>query len=231
MMPMRADSDTITPVTYADRIERLLTPPERRLFQKLSTPQKIQAYLDTLPVNFEASGETYMSPRRVIRAKTAHCFEGALLAATALAYHGKRPLLLDFRTIPADEDHVVTLFRQNGYWGAISKTNHAILRYRDPVYRTVRELAMSFFHEYLMWDGKKSLRAFSGPFDLSKIAPERWVTADKELFWLVEALDKTRHFPTVPKKNLRLLRKAYKIELRAMKLVEWKSPKRSKKRR
>ena len=218
------------PKPYRIRLKSVLTPPERRLFERLSSPQKIQAYLDTLSVNFESSGETYMSPRRSIRAKTAHCFEGALLAAAALAYHGKRPLLLDFRTIPADEDHVVTLFRQNGYWGAISKTNHAILRYRDPVYETVRELAMSFFHEYLMWDGRKSLRAFSGQVDLSKFSPERWVTADKELFWLVEALDKTRHFPTVPKKNLRLLRKAYKIELRAMKLVEWKNPRRKSKR-
>ena len=212
--------------SYRDRIKRLLTPPERRMFQTLATPQKVQDYLDTLPINFEASGETYMAPRRVLRAKTAHCFEGALLAAAALAYHGQKPLLLDFRTIPDDEDHVAALFRQNGYWGAISKTNHAILRYREPAYRSPRELAISFFHEYLMWDGRKSLRAYSRPFDLSKFAPERWVTADKELFWLVEALDKTRHFPTVPKKNLRTLRKAYKIELRAMKLVEWKRKKR-----
>jgi len=213
---------------YRNRLKALLTPPESRLFQKLSTPQKIQKYLDTLPINFETKGETYMSPRRVLRAKTAHCFEGALLAATALAYHGQRPLLLDFRTIPADEDHVVTLFRQNGYWGAISKTNHAILRYREPVYRTVRELAMSFFHEYLMDDGRKSLRAYSRPFNLSKFSPERWVIAEEELFWLAGALDDSRHFPTVPKKNLRTLRRAYPIELRAMKLLEWRQAKRLK---
>ena len=213
-------------VTYAHRLKQTLTPAERQVFERLSTPQKTQYYLDALPINFEASGETYMSPRRVLMTKTAHCFEGALLAATALAYHGQRPLLLDFRTIPADEDHVVALFRQNGYWGATSKTNHAILRYREPVYQSVRELAMSFFHEYLMWDGRKSLRAYSMPFDLSKFAPERWVTADRELFWLVSALDSSRHFPTVPKKNLRLLRKAYPIELRAMKIVEWKDPRR-----
>ena len=85
---------------------------------------------------------------------------------------------------------------------------------------------MSCFHEYLMWDGRKSLRAYSKPFDLSKYAPERWITADEELFWLVEALDKSRHFPIVPKKNLRLLRKAYPIELKAMKLIEWKKPRR-----
>lgn len=218
-------------VTYADQIKRLLSPGERRLFERLMTPQKIQDYLDTLPINFEVSGETYMSPRRAIRAKTAHCFEGALVAAAVLAYHGQKPLLLDFRTIPADEDHVVTLFRQNSYWGAISKTNHAILRYREPVYRTVRELALSFFHEYLMGDGRKSLRAYSRPFNLSKFPLEKWVTMQDELDWLVEALDSSKHFPIVPKKNLRVLRKAYPIELRAMKLVEWRSPVRLKKRR
>lgn len=201
-----------------------LTQGERRVFARLSTPRRIQRYLDSLPINFEVRGETYMSPRRVIREKTAHCFEGALIAAAALAYHGQKPLLLDFRTIPTDEDHVVALFRQNGYWGALSKTNHAILRYREPVYASVRELAMSFFHEYLMWDGRKSLRAYSKPFDLSKYAPERWVTASEELFWLVEALDDSRHFPAVPKKNLRALRRAYPIELQAMKIVEWKKP-------
>ena len=207
---------------YAERVRSLLTSAERRLFQKLNTPQKIQDYLDALPVNFERKGETYMSPRRVVRATTAHCFEGALFAAAVLAYHGQKPLLLDFRTIPTDEDHVVALFKQNGFWGAISKTNHAILRYREPVYASVRELAMSYFHEYLMWDGRKSLRAYSKPFDLSKYAPERWITADEELFWLVEKLDESRHFPIVPKKNLRLLRRAYPIELQAMKLIEWK---------
>ena len=210
---------------YAKRLKALLTPPERRLFEKLRTPQKIQDYLDRLPINFELKGETYMAPRRSIEYKTAHCFEGALLAAAVLAYRGQKPLLLDFRTIPADEDHVVALFRQNGYWGAISKTNHAILRYREPVYRSIRELAMSYFHEYLMWDGRKSLRAYSAPFDLSKISPEKWVTAEEELFWLVEALDASRHFPTVPKKNIRLLRNAYDVELRAMKITEWQRPK------
>lgn len=217
-------------IRYAERIKQLLTPLERRVFEKLSTPQKVQDYLDTLPINFETKGETYMSPRGVLRAKTAHCMEGALFAAAALAYHGEKPLLLDFRTLPNDEDHVVTLFRQHGYWGAISKTNHAILRYREPVYKTIRELAMSFFHEYLLWNGKKSLRAYSKPFDLSNYAPEKWVTAEGDLLWLVEAIDKARHFPIIPRKNLRHLRKAYPIELRAMKIVEWKPPKSYKKR-
>lgn len=209
-------------MTYSDRIDTLLTSAERRVFKKLSTPQKVQDYLDSLPINFELRGETYMSPRAVLRAKTAHCMEGAVFAAAVLAYHGEKPLLLDFQTLPVDEDHVVALFRQNGYWGAISKTNHSILRYREPVYKNVRELAMSFFHEYLLWNGKKSLRSYSVPFDLSKFQPERWVTAEKDLWWLVAALDSSRHFPVVPKKNAPLLRKAYPIELRAMKIIEWK---------
>ncbi|PIR84124.1 hypothetical protein COU18_01850 [Candidatus Kaiserbacteria bacterium CG10_big_fil_rev_8_21_14_0_10_51_14] len=206
---------------YANSIKKVLTSAERKLFSKLSTPQKIQGYLDRLPVNFEHKGETYMSPRRVIKAKTAHCFEGALFAAAALAYHGAPPLLMDFQTVPEDEDHVVTLFKQFGRWGAISKTNHAILRYRDSVYESPRELAMSYFHEYLEWNGKKSLRFYSKPYDLSRFAPEKWVTEREELSWLVDALDSSPHFPIAPKKNMKLLRRAVKVELRAMKTIEW----------
>jgi hypothetical protein len=206
-------------------MDRLLDPAERKLFRRLDTPQKVQDYLDSLPVNFEQKGQTYMSPRRVIHEKVAHCFEGALFAAAVCAFHGEKPLLMDFQTIPEDEDHVVALFRQNGNWGAISKTNHGILRYRDPVYATPRELAMSYFHEYLMHDGRKSLRAFSKPFDLSAIAPRRWVIAPEELHWLVDRLDNVKHFPAVPRKNLRVLRKASYVELRVMDILEWKKPK------
>lgn len=208
-------------MSHREYLKSVLTPLERRFFAKLKTPQKIQDHLDTLPINFELLGETYMSPRRILKKKTAHCFEGALLAAAALAYHGQKPLLLDFRTIFEDEDHVVTLFRQNGLWGAISKTNHAILRYRDPLYRDIRELVMSYYHEYLLWNGKKSLESYSAPFGLLKYPPEKWITAEEDLFWLVEALDNARHFPLVPKKNRRLIRSAAKVELRAMKTLEW----------
>jgi hypothetical protein len=206
---------------YADKLKAALIPSERRLFGRLRTPRAIQDYLDTLPVNFELTGETYMSPRRAIQAKKAHCLEGALIAAAALAFHGKKPFLMDFQTAWADEDHVVTLFQEKGRWGALSKTNHSILRYRDPIYMSVRELAMSYFHEYFMHDGRKSLRRCSEPYDLSKYPPERWVTASEELFWLVEALDASPHFPLVGKKNLPL-RKVSKIEIATLKLTEWK---------
>jgi hypothetical protein len=216
---------------YASRIKRILTSPEISLLRKLSSPQKVQDYLNALPTNFEPSGETIMSPRRVLRAKVAHCIEGAFLAAAAFAFHGREPLLLDFQTTPDDEDHVVTVFRQNGLWGAVSKTNHAVLRYREPVYRTIRELAMSYFHEYTQWDGRKTLRAYSKPFDLSTYAPERWVIAEEDLDWLAEALDDSPHFPIAPKKIMRRLRRADKVELRALKIVEWKKPRNKKRQR
>ena len=104
----------------------------------------------------------------VLRAGKAHCMEGALLAAAILEFHGHKPLLLDLRSTSEDLDHVVALFKQNGYWGAISKTNHVVLRYREPIYGSVRELAMSYFHEYFLDNGKKTLREYSVPVDLGK---------------------------------------------------------------
>jgi hypothetical protein len=117
-------------ITYRRRLRALLTPAEHRLFARLDTPQKIQDFLDRLPVNFSLEGDTAMSPRRVLNARMAHCAEGAIFAAAALAYHGKRPLLMDIRAPPSDQDHIIALFQERGLWGAISKTNHAILRWR-----------------------------------------------------------------------------------------------------
>jgi hypothetical protein len=165
-----------------------------------------------------------MSPRRVLKERTAHCFEGALFAAAVLAYYGQKPLLLDLKTGLNDEDHVVTLFTLNGRWGAIAKTNHATLRYRDAIYKNVRELALSYFHEYILPDGRKSLRSFSKPFDLSRYKPERWVTADEELYWLVEALDDSPHVAIASAKQLRTLKKATRFEISTMASVEWKKP-------
>jgi hypothetical protein len=211
-------------MTNSSDFKKLLTLSEHQLFRKLNSPAKIQDFLDTLPINFELKGETYMSPRRTITAKTAHCFEGALLAAAALLYHGKKPLLMDLRTVPEDEDHVITLFKAGACWGAISKTNHPVLRYRDAVYRNPRELAMSYFHEYVMSkDGKKTLREYSKPFDLSRYDLASWLIADDELQWLVDDLDDSQHFPIAPKPILKKLRRASVHEIKAMDLVEWKS--------
>ena len=205
---------------YSHAIKKVLSPAERRVFNRLTTPQKIQDFLDALPINF---GETLFSPRRVLREKKAHCFEAALLAAAAFAYHGRPPLLLDFQTIENDEDHVLALFKEHGLWGAISKTNHSIIRFRDPVYRSVRELSMSYFHEYLMWDGRKSLRSFSTrPFNMRRFKPAEWIIAEEDLTGIEGALDWAPHSPALPKQALKSLRRASPIELKAMKLTEWK---------
>ncbi len=195
-----------------------LSPKEFSTLKKLSTPIKIQDFLDSLPINW---GEEYMSPRRVLQKKKAHCLEGALLAAATLWVGGQKPLLLDLK-VKGDEDHVVALYKRNGYWGAISKTNHASLRFRDPVYKTIRELALSYFHEYFNnKTRKKVLKSYSRPFNLKKFGT-KWITTDKDLYFIAEAIDNSPHFPIVPKKNEKLIRRADKMELRAGEIIEWK---------
>lgn len=206
---------------YANLVRACIPTRYRKIFSSLSSPQKIQNYLDLVKINFEHAEETNHSPIEVLKIGVAHCFEGAVFAAAALAYHKKKPLLMDFATAFNDEDHTVALFKEKGLWGAISKTNHAVLRYRDPVYRTPRELALSFFHEYYMWDGRKSLRAYSKPFDLSRLPPEKWVTADS-IDWLMKKLSNSRYVNIAPAATIKKLRKASHIELNALKLTEWR---------
>ncbi|OHA83806.1 MAG: hypothetical protein A2937_01910 [Candidatus Yonathbacteria bacterium RIFCSPLOWO2_01_FULL_47_33b] len=200
-----------------------LSKEELAVLKKLSTPQKIQDYLDALPQNHEKNGETYLSPRRVLREQKAHCIEGALLAAVALWLQGERPLLLDLKTvnIEIDSDHVVALYKKNGYWGAISKTNHAVLRYRDPIYKTVRELALSYFHEYfLVTNGEKTLRGYSRPVSLKRFGTD-WITAEENLSHIAEALDTVIHFPLIPTGNEHHIRPASPVERKACSIPEW----------
>ncbi len=202
-------------------IRSILTRSETRIFEKLNSPSKIQDYLNTVPFNHEHAGETYMSPRRMLTAGTAHCFEGALFAAAALMYHGHKPLLMDLQTARGDQDHVVALFKEGSFWGAISKTNHAVLRYRDPVYIHVRELALSYFNEYFLDSGKKTLRAYSDPFDLSKVSLEDWFTQEYDLYDLVNNLNDARHHEIVSRDRLHMLRNADEIEIAATRYEEW----------
>jgi hypothetical protein len=211
-------------VSYTDSVRRILPPDLRRLFSKLDSPTKVQNYLDALPTNFELSGESNFPPIQVFQKQTAHCFEGAVFAAAALAFHGQKPILLDFATGFDDEDHTVAIFKRGKYFGAISKTNHAVLKFRDPIYASIRELAMSYFHEYYLWDGRKSLRAYSAPFDLSKYPPEKWITAGESLDWLMALISKTRYFPVVPKNFERQLRRASNVELKALKIIDFPDP-------
>ena len=165
-----------------------------------------------------------MSPRRVLREYKAHCIEGALLAAAALWLHGEPPLLLDLMSANGDDDHVVALFRQHGHWGAISKTNHAILRYREPIYKTVRELALSYFHEYFLDNGGKTLRSYSKPLDLRKFKDKNWTTSEKDLWYITWALNKAPHTKILTPHMSRTLRKADPIEIKAGKITQQKVP-------
>lgn len=188
--------------------------------KKLKTPILIQNYLDTLPINWEKGGQTYMSPLRVLRENKAHCLEGALVAALALSLQGDKPLLLDLKTVNGD-DHVVALYRVNGLWGAISKTNHATLRFRDPIYRNVRELALSYFHEYFEnKTGKKILQSYSRPFNLNHYKRD-WISNEKNLFHLANAIDTSPHYKLYPPKNKKFIRPADTTERKAGKIIEW----------
>jgi hypothetical protein len=196
------------------------------LLKKLDTPAKIQDFLGRLEFNLEEKGETYQSVKRTLTSRRAHCFEGALIAAAALWIHGERPLLLDLVTIEEDDDHVVTLYKKNGLWGAISKTNHAVLRFREPVYRNVRELVASYFHEYFLPDGTKTLRAYSKPFDLTRHV-KTWLTGDEELYDLVETLHRSPHEIFVTNSQVKQFRQADKLERAVFDNQEYKPKKRS----
>src|SRR5947209_8697873 len=167
---------------------------ELRLLRKLSTPEKIQKYLDDLPYNKEKEGETCRSPRLVIEYNTAHCFEGALFAAAALRVNGHPPLILDLEAV-RDDDHVIAVYRTNECWGAIAKSNYAGLRFRSPVYRTLRELVLSYFEHYYNLKGEKTLRAYSRPVNLARFDPIGWMTSEEPLWTIPEYLVEIRHTP------------------------------------
>jgi hypothetical protein len=177
---------------HARREDLGLEKAEFAVLRRLDSPRKIQAFLHGLKQNFEPGGETCHGVREVLRTRTAHCIEGALLAAAALWVHGEPPLLLDLRAV-RDYDHVVALFRRRGRWGAISKTNGATLRWRDPVYRSLRELAMSYLHEYTNRREHKTLREYSRPFDLRSLPASAWVTPRKGAWGVAERLDELPH--------------------------------------
>jgi hypothetical protein len=205
-----------------------------KLLKRLNTAKKVQDFLDTLPINHEKEGETYMSVMRTLDAGVAHCLEGALVAALSFWINGQKPLIMDLAAYNGD-DHIIALYQVNGLWGAVSKTNHATLRFRDPVYKTPRELAMSYFHEYIhLKTGEKILERFSKPIDLRKITLtdeyepmtkkqiiQEWVSDKEDLFWLAEAINEMPHEYVYPKTQKKYLRKGDKMELQAGNILEW----------
>ncbi|CAN5693860.1 hypothetical protein BH11PSE3_BH11PSE3_51420 [soil metagenome] len=198
-----------------------LTAEEARLLRTLRTPERIQQFVVGLPANFEEKGDTLRSVRGVLRHRKAHCIEAAFVAACALWLQGRPPLLMDL-TAKGDSDHVVTLFQKDGCWGAISKSNHVWLRWRDPVYRSLRELAMSYFHEYTDKQ-RKTLRNYSVAFDLRRFAPSLWITNEEDCWDVGAALDDVRHYPLITAAQARRLMPRDATELRANDMVQYDS--------
>lgn len=197
------------------------TKKELALLRKLKTPAQVQDFLNAIPINFEPDRiDTVKSPLMVMRTNSAHCIEGAILGAYILSLHGYEPQILHLEA-PNDFDHVIALYKKNGYWGAISKTNHAVLRYREPVYKTLRELVLSYFHEYFNDRGTKTLRRYSRPLNLNGFQAD-WPVLEDDLWGIDQELDKIKHFDIAPKFNLKNLRRADKTEREAGEITEWK---------
>jgi hypothetical protein len=173
-----------------------LTRAETGILRRLSTPEKVQRYLDGLVYNVERGGDTVRSPRRVMRDRTAHCAEGAFLAAAAFRVNGRPPLLVDLES-ENDDDHVLAVYRDRGLWGSVATSKFSGLRFRAPVYRTVRELVMSYFEDYFNWDGDRTLRAYSRPLSLARFDRTGWMTAEEDLWPVIDWLTVAHHTPLV----------------------------------
>jgi hypothetical protein len=176
---------------------------ELRRVRALRSPVGVQRALDAMPYHL---GKTAWSPRRVLREGTAHCLEGAIFAAAALRVLGYPPLLLDLEAVQ-DTDHVLAVYRLNGHWGAIAKSNFSGLRFRASVYRCLRELAMSYFEDYINLRGDRTLRAYSRPVNLARFdrTQSGWMTSEDDLWFIPD------HLVDVP--HLRLLTPALERSL------------------
>jgi len=177
------------------------TPAELRKLRSLKTPYGIQKYIDDMPYHLADTG---WSPRKVLKEKTSHCFEGAMLAAAALRAIGHPPLIFDLEA-EHDTDHVVAIYKIKDHWGSIAKSNYTGCRYREPVYRTLRELAMSYFDTYFNLRRERTLRRFSVPVHMKRFDDLDWMTTEKELWFVAEYLFDIRHFPLISKAQARNL--------------------------
>ncbi len=210
------------PARIAHGVKLGLSPAQAGTLARLRTPEQVQDFVSSIPINFEPEGDTCLSVAEVLKQRRAHCIEGAFVAACALWMNGARPLLMDFQAM-GDDDHVITVFQRDGHWGAISKSNHIWLRWRDPIYRSPRELAISYFHEYVR-GAAKTLHKYSRPFDLRRIDPKEWVTNPKPCWDVAEALDLSPHFPLITRAQARRLKRRDKIEIQAGQFVQYAAP-------
>jgi hypothetical protein len=172
-----------------------------RALRALRTPARIQKFVDALQYQY---ANTAWSPQRVLRERKGHCLEGALLAAAALRVNGYSPLLMDLEAVH-DDDHVLAIYREGGLWGSIAKSNFAGLRFRASIYRTLRELALSYFESYYNLRGERTLRAYSIPINLARLDGRHWMTAEEDVWCVPELLIAARHYPLLPDKVARAL--------------------------
>jgi hypothetical protein len=181
------------------------TPAELRKLRSLRDPFGIQRFLDAQPYHLQ---DTAWSPRRVLRENTSHCYEGALFGAAALRANGFPPLIMDLEA-EQDTDHVIAVFKQHGHWGAIGKSNYTGCRYREPVYRTLRELALSYFDTYFNLRRERSLRTFSNPVDLTRFDHKNWTATEAPVWFIAEYLFTIRHFPLL---NPELIKHLHRVD-------------------
>lgn len=168
-----------------------LTPREAQALRRLAPAWRLQRFLDDL--DYDVAGAGCRSPRRVLRERRVQCMDGALFAAAALRLQGHRPLVLDLEAVN-DDDHVIAVFRQDGGWGAVARSNYSGLRYREPIHRTLRELVLSYFESYFNLRHEKTLRRYSAPVDLSRFDGSGWMTAEEDLWYIPEHLVGIRHY-------------------------------------
>ena len=171
--------------------EKALTRQEQQLMSSLNSPYKIQGFLDSVPYSTEP---VYRCPLQVLRDRLAHCFDGALFAAAALRRIGYPPLILDMIPNERDDDHLLALFKQQGYWGAVAKSNFVGLRFREPVFRTLRELVLSYFEQYYNVEREKTLRGYTIPLNLEVFDEYHWTTSDASLERIARRTDEIRRF-------------------------------------
>ena len=174
--------------------EARLDASEKRLLDSLSGPAHIQAFLNTIPYS---ENDFYRCPLRVLRERKAHCFDGALFAAMALRRIGHPPQLLELIPNERDDDHLVALFKLEGHWGAVAQSNYTGLRYREPVYRSLRELVMSYFEDFFNPIGEKTLRGYRGPINLQVFDRLEWMAGDSGLEALADGLDRYQMHPVI----------------------------------
>jgi hypothetical protein len=177
---------------------------ESEFIKGFKEPYDIQLFLDSIPYNPLAECR---SPRKVIARQKAHCFEGALFAAAMLRELSFKPLIVDMMA-ENDDDHVIAVFNINDHWGAIAKSNTTALRYREPVYRSLHELVMSYFDFYFNTIGEKSLRSFTRPVDLSRFDKKDWIFTDSDLEYIGDYLTSIRHYPLLSAEQINKLHPA-----------------------